>query len=249
MHSNSLDGKVALISGAAGGVGSAIAARLVSEGARVIVSDVDDAAGSALIATLGSAARFAHLDVTNEEQWIAAVALAIDEHGGLDILVNNAGIYRYSLLEDTALTDYLTLVQINQVGTFLGMKTAVSALKSSTSGSIINISSVAGMRGGMGKSGYASSKWAVRGLTKVAASELGVHGVRVNAILPGGIDTPMLDDVPGGDEFRRHPATSTPIGRIGLPDDVAGLVRWLASDEAGYVTGSEFVIDGGTTAA
>lgn len=244
----SLNGRIALISGAAGGLGSAIARRLVAEGASVVLSDLDDDRGESAARELGPRARYIHHDVTDERHWESAVAFSTAEFGRLDILVNNAGVYRNTPLVNTPLEEYMEVIGINQVGTFLGMKTAAPALAAAGDASIINISSVAGLRGGIGKSGYASSKWAVRALTKVAASELAADGIRVNAILPGGLDTRMLDEVPGADAFRADPAATAPLGRVGRPDDIANLTVWLASDQAGYMTGAELTVDGGMTA-
>lgn len=238
-----LDGRVALISGGARGMGAAEARLFVAQGASVVVGDILDDQGGALAAELGSAARYLHHDVRDEEAWAEAVGLALRDFGRLDILVNNAGIFRSSRLVETSLDDYMRIIWINQVGTFLGMRAAAPAMIENGGGSIINISSVAGLRGGPGLTGYGSSKWAIRGMTKVAATELASYNIRVNSVHPGGVDTDMIDDIPGADEIRRSPAA--PMGRLGTVDDVANVVLWLASDESCYATGAEFVIDGG----
>jgi 3alpha(or 20beta)-hydroxysteroid dehydrogenase len=187
-----------------------------------------------------------HHDVTDEGDWTAAVDAATTAFGRLDILVNNAGIFRWSRLTDTTLDDYMSVVAINQVGTFLGMKAVVPAMTAAGGGSIVNISSIAGLRGSAGTIAYVASKWAVRGMTKVAALELARLGIRVNSIHPGLIDTAMLGEVPGDiDRMVRR----VPLGRIASADDVARQALWLASDDSSYTTGAEFVVDGGITAA
>jgi 3alpha(or 20beta)-hydroxysteroid dehydrogenase len=242
-----LDGKVAIITGAAGGQGAAEARLFAAEGARVMITDVRDDEGASVAAAIGDAARYLHHDVGDESAWTAVVTEALAAFGRLDVLVNNAGIYRHGTVVDTSLDDYLAVITVNQVGTFLGMKAVAPTMMAGGGGSIINISSLAAYRGGPGKVAYASSKWAVRGMTKVAAFELASHGIRVNSVHPGGIDTAMLDALPGIDAIRDAPP-AIPMGRFGSPDEVARLVLWLASDESSYSTGSEFVIDGGATA-
>lgn len=239
-----LDGKVALISGGARGMGAAEARLFVSEGACVVIGDVLEEEGKATAAALGDAACFVHLDVSSEKDWQAAVVLAEERFGKLDVLVNNAGILRFGMLEETELEEYELVIRINQTGVFLGMKSAAPALRRAGAGSIVNISSAAGIKGIGGAVAYTASKFAVRGMTKTAAIELGPAGIRVNSVHPGGVETPMTTPVgassePGAQEY------TTPIPRIGQPDEVAQLVLWLASDKSSFSTGSEFIVDGG----
>ncbi len=242
-----LEGRVALISGGARGMGAEEARLFAKEGAKVVIGDVLDEDGEKTAAEIGDASVFVHLDVTSEADWQAAVGRAESEFGRLDALVNNAGILRVGLIENTSLEDYEQIVRINQTGVFLGMKSAIPAMKRAGGGSIVNISSMAGLEGIGGAIGYTASKFAVRGMTKVAAIELGSHGIRVNSVHPGGIETPMTTGMgAGGDEER--PGVSYPIARIGRPDEVAQLVLFLASDRSSYSSGAEFVIDGGGSA-
>lgn len=243
-----LDGKVVLISGGARGQGAAEARLFVAEGARVVVGDVLEKECGEVAAQLGEAARAVTLDVTDEASWAAAVQTTVDAFGRLDILVNNAGIVRASPLESTPLDDYMAVVKVNQVGVFLGMRAVVSAMREAGGGSIVNISSNAGMEGVQGVVAYVASKWAVRGMTKTAAMELGRYGIRVNSVHPGGVDTPMI----AGDEFegvdQDEVFGAQPIPRVGQPEEIARLVLFLASDESSFSTGSEFVADGGRLA-
>ena len=225
-----LEGKVALITGGARGQGEAEARRFVAEGARVVIADVLDDAGRRVAAELGDAARYQHLDVTNEDDWHTAVLATLAHFGRLDILVNNAAILKL------------------QVGCWLGMKSALAALKDAGGGSIANVSSTAGMEGVAGGSAYVSSKFAVRGMTKAAALEFGRYGIRVNSVHPGGIDTVMARPPEYADFDSSSIYSGLPIARIGKPDEVASLVLFLASDESAYCTGSEFIVDGGMLA-
>lgn len=240
-----LNGKVALISGGARGQGEAEARRFVAEGARVVLGDVLETECRAVVESLGEAARGLRLDVTQEEDWARAVATAEDAFGRLDVLVNNAGIVRTGFLEETSLADYRAVIEVNQVGTFLGMRAVVPAMRESGGGSIINISSNAGIEGVQGVIGYVASKWAIRGMTKTAALELGRYGIRVNSVHPGGVATPMI----GADDFDSVDQdavwSAQPIPRVGQPEEIANLVLFLASNESSYSTGSEFVADGG----
>jgi 3alpha(or 20beta)-hydroxysteroid dehydrogenase len=245
-----LDGKVALITGGAGGQGTAESRRFVAEGARVAIADVTDEAGKALADELGDAAVYLHLDVTSEDDWTAAVEAVETQFGKLDVLVNNAGILRFSAIADTTLDDYMKVIQVNQVGVFLGMRTAVEPMKRAGGGSIVNISSIEGMFGGPFLVAYTASKFAVRGMTKVAAVELGQHGIRVNSIHPGAVATDMTGSIPGVDAeaMARFLSPAVPVGRLATAEDVSNLCLFLASDESGYCSGSEFVIDGGVGA-
>ncbi|MEA3019302.1 MAG: 3alpha(or 20beta)-hydroxysteroid dehydrogenase [Actinomycetota bacterium] len=243
-----LDGKVALISGAARGQGEAEARLFAAEGAKVVLADVLDEDGTTVAKDIGEAAAYLHLDVTSEDDWQAAVDKAIDRFGAIDVLVNNAGIFTMNGLATTSLEEYRRVIDINQVGVFLGMRAVSSHMAGRASGSIVNISSVAGLQGSMGTISYTASKFAVRGMTKVVAKELAPFGVRVNSVHPGLIDTAMLrqiTDVVGDDDRLK---ASVPIGRFAAADDVANLVLFLASDESTYCTGAEFVVDGGMTA-
>jgi 3alpha(or 20beta)-hydroxysteroid dehydrogenase len=236
-----LAGKVALVSGGARGMGASHVRAMTAEGARVVFGDILDDEGKAVAAEVGEASRYVHLDVTKPEDWDAAVATAIGEYGGVDVLVNNAGIINIGTLEDYALSEWHRILDINLTGVFLGIRAVVKPMKEAGRGSIINISSIEGMAGTIACHGYTATKFAVRGLTKSAALELGPSGIRVNSIHPGLIKTPMTEWVPE-DIF------NTALGRIAQPKEVSNLVVYLASDESSYSTGSEFVVDGGTTA-
>jgi 3alpha(or 20beta)-hydroxysteroid dehydrogenase len=244
-----LDGKTALITGGARGQGAAAARRFVAEGARVMIADVLSEEGKALADELGDAAWFQQLDVGDEQAWQDAMTEVDRVLGRLDVLVNNAGILFFAPLDQMSLADYERVIRINQIGTFLGMRSAAQMMKRQGSGSIVNISSVEGIAGMPMLTAYAASKFAIRGMTKVAAMELGPEGIRVNSVHPGAIDTSMVSTALGG-----HPVDLSLIGervalaRVGQPEDVANLVLFLASDESGYCTGGEFVVDGGATA-
>ena len=245
-----LDGKVALITGGAGGQGSVESRRFIQEGARVAIADVADEPGKALADELGDAALFVHLDVTNEQDWAAGVEQTESAFGKLDVLVNNAGILKFSPLADMTLEAYMQVISVNQVGTFLGMRAAVEPMRRAGGGSIVNISSIEGMFGGPFLVAYTASKFAVRGMTKVAAVELGQHGIRVNSIHPGAVETNMVGDIPGVDmaAMAKFLAPAIPAGRLATAEDVSNLCLFLASDESAYCSGSEFVIDGGVGA-
>lgn len=243
-----LEGKVALISGAARGMGAEEARLFVAEGARVLLGDVLDEEGEKTAAALGDAVIYQRLDVTDEASWQSAVAKAESVFGKLDVLVNNAGVLGFGPIETTTREEYERVIRVNQIGPFLGMKSAIPALRRAGGGSIVNISSLAGMVGLAGAVSYVSSKFAVRGMTKVAALELGRDGIRVNSVHPGGVETPMTR--PLGDRTDDAPAREyrTPIARIGRPDEIAQMVLFLASDKSSYCTGAEFIVDGGDLA-
>ncbi|MDC9005260.1 SDR family oxidoreductase [Mycobacterium marinum] len=236
-----LTGKVALVSGGARGMGASHVRALVAEGAHVVLGDILDDEGRAVAAELGDAARYVHLDVTQPEQWTAAVDTAVNEFGGLHVLVNNAGILNIGTIEDYALSEWQRILDINVTGVFLGIRAVVKPMKEAGRGSIINISSIEGLAGTIASHGYTVSKFAVRGLTKSTALELGPSGIRVNSIHPGLVKTPMTEWVPE-DLFQ------TALGRAAEPMEVSNLVVYLASDESSYSTGAEFVVDGGTVA-
>jgi 3alpha(or 20beta)-hydroxysteroid dehydrogenase len=242
-----LAGRVALISGAARGQGAAEARLFAAEGAAVVLGDVLDGEGSAVAAEIGPAAAYVHLDVTREDAWREAVGVARARFGRLDVLVNNAGILRAGPIETLPLEDFETVVRVNQVGCFLGMRAAIPAMRAAGRGSIVNVSSIAGIRGRPGVVAYVASKWAITGMTKTAAIELGPLGIRVNSIHPGAIDTPMIA-APEFSAAREAHLATLPIARIGVSGDVAPLALFLASDESAYCTGAEFVVDGGATA-
>jgi 3alpha(or 20beta)-hydroxysteroid dehydrogenase len=245
---SNLNGKVALITGAARGQGAAEARLFAQRGAKVMLCDILDSEGQAVAAEIGANAAYLRLDVTSEASWQAAVKAAVAKFGKLNVLVNNAGIVKVTALADCPLEEYMQVIQVNQVGVFLGMKTVAPAMKQAGGGSIVNISSIDGLIGMTGGTAYCASKFAVRGMTKVAALELGKDGIRVNSIHPGGILTPMitgagLDAQTAGEIFGR-----VPLQRIGQPEEIATLAAYLASDDASYSTGSEFIADGGLTA-
>jgi len=242
-----LDGRVALITGGARGQGAAEARLFAAEGAQVVITDVLDDDGKQTAADIGSAATFHHHDVTREAEWTGIVDSVLAEHGQLDVLVNNAGILAIAPLVMTTEEDYRRVIDVNQVGVFLGMKAVVPHMVERQTGSIVNISSVAGLRGAPGMIAYGASKWAVRGMTKSVAREVASFGVRVNSIHPGIIDTPMLE------EFEKwgimDPVLEqVPVSRKADADEVARLALYLASDDSSYSTGSEFVVDGGMMA-
>ncbi|MDQ0380044.1 glucose 1-dehydrogenase [Amycolatopsis thermophila] len=242
-----LDGKTALITGAARGQGAAAARRFTEEGARVVIADVADAEGRALADEIGAV--YQHLDVSREDDWAAAVRRAEDEFGGLTVLMNNAGILHFSELAGTSLADYERVIRINQIGAFLGMRSVVEPMTRAGGGSIINVSSVEGLAGMPFLVAYTASKFAIRGMTKVAALELGSKGIRVNSVHPGMIDTKMVSDAAGGAEIDTSwVGKKVALGRVGQPAEIAQLAVFLASDESSYSTGAEFVADGGATA-
>jgi 3alpha(or 20beta)-hydroxysteroid dehydrogenase len=244
----SLAGKRALITGAAKGQGAAAARLFVQLGASVVIADVLDEPGQALADELGAAAGYAPLDVRSASAWEAAVQDAADRMGGLDVLVNNAGILRAAPLETMPLATYREVIDVNQVGCFLGMQAATAPMRASGGGSIVNISSVAGLKGVPDVIGYVASKWAIRGMTKAAAIELGAYGIRVNSVHPGTVDTDMVNGPDFASVDRTAYFSGLPVARIGEPEEVAALVGFLASDASSYITGGEFVIDGGELA-
>jgi cyclopentanol dehydrogenase len=247
-----LDGKVALISGGARGQGAAEARLFVREGAAVVFGDVRDADGKQVeadIRTAGGKATYVHLDVTREADWRSAVATAVQTYGKLNVLVNNAGILLRSKIEETAEDDWDRVMAVNLKGVFLGTKCALPAMRQAGGGSIINISSTAGLVGSPGENAaYTASKGAVRLFTKATAIEHTRDNIRCNSVHPGPIATDMIKDMLEDQARWEQRLRRLPMGRVGTPEEVAYGVLYLASDESSYVTGSELVIDGGTTA-
>ena len=248
-----LDGKVALISGAARGMGRAEARLFAAEGAKVALCDVVDGEGKTAAEEIGANALYQHLDVTNEDEWETAVTATTSAFGKLDVLVNNAGIAEAAPLAEMTLDSYRRVTEVNQTGVFLGMRAVIEAMTAAGGGSILNISSIDGMVGMDNLTSYVASKWAVRGMTKVAAMELASRNIRVNSIHPGFILTTLgvdegVDPAEVHALLNSHAERLTPMGRPGKPEDIAMLALFLASDESSYSTGSEFVADGGLIA-
>ena len=237
-----LAGQVALITGGARGMGEAEARLFAQQGATVIIADVLDTEGAQLAHEIGDNASYMHLDVSDENNWAQVMGSIDEQYGGLDILVNNAGILRFATIEDMTLEQYMAIVNINQVGTFLGMRSAIPLLRKKSGKSIINISSFDAMTGSNGLIAYAASKWAIRGMTKVAARELGQEGIRVNSVHPGGISTAMTGDT---SSWAHNVRKLVPLYRAGEPEEIAKTVLFLASNQSSYTTGSEFTVDGG----
>jgi 3alpha(or 20beta)-hydroxysteroid dehydrogenase len=236
-----VEGKVALVSGGARGIGAAIVRRLVEEGASVVFGDVLDDSGHALAAELGERTRFVHLDVTRSQDWDEAVKLAESAFGRLDILVNNAGIVKFGSILDVSIQDWNAVIDVNLNGVFLGIRAAAKPLVASGAGSIVNISSIAGFIGIEALASYNAAKFGIRGLTKSVALDLGRHGVRVNSVHPGTIETNMIA---GQEPDQSHVA----LKRVGKAVEIANMVLFLASDASSFSTGAEFVVDGGELA-
>ncbi|HQR04115.1 MAG TPA: SDR family NAD(P)-dependent oxidoreductase [Rhodocyclaceae bacterium] len=247
-----LQGRSALITGAARGIGAACARRFAAEGARVLVTDRRDDEGQALVDALntrhGDVARYCSLDVADEAGWAAAVAAAEAAFGALHLLVNNAGIIRNIPFEQLDADTFRKVVEVNLTGTFLGMKAAVPAMKRAGGGAIVNFSSVQGMEGREGLMAYSASKFGIRALTKTAAIELGAHGIRVNAVLPGPTRTPMTARPHWTDADYDAAYGNYPLGRMASADEIAEMVLFLASDRASFCTGGDYAVDGGMLA-
>lgn len=252
--------RVALVTGAAHGIGEAVARRCAADGLRVVVTDIDDEAGRAVAASIGDAAEFRRLDVRSEEDWERVTDAVLQTHGRLDVVVNNAGITGFEEgpvphdPEHAELADWRRVHETNLDGTFLGCRAAIRAMRPSGSGVIVNVSSRSGLSGVPGAAAYASSKAAIRNHTKSVALYCAEQGLRIrcNAVFPGAILTrmwePMLGDGPDREDRMRSLVADVPVQRMGTPEEVAAAVAYLASEEAGYTTGSELVIDGGLTA-
>jgi 3alpha(or 20beta)-hydroxysteroid dehydrogenase len=241
-----LAGKVVVVTGAARGIGAAIAARVTLEGATVVVADILDDEGHAVARSLGAPTSYVRLDVANEQSWAYLAATMADRFGGIDALVNNAGVLHMGPIAETTVDDYLRLVAVNQLGCFLGLRTAAASMTNRGGGSIVNLSSALGMVGMAGMVAYTATKFAIRGMTKAAAVELGPSGIRVNSVHPTGVITPMSDPARFGG--RARDLSRIPLRRLADVDEVAQLVSFLVSDASSYCTGSEFVVDGGVLA-
>ena len=246
-----LKDKVVIITGGVGGIGSATVRLFAVEGVKLVIVDVNENEGEALASELkddGYAATFISLDVTNEQQWIRAVDATIEKYGQLDILVNNAGIFRMETVDETDLELWNRIQEVNATGVFLGIKHGAAAMRRSGGGSIVNISSGAGIVGSATGAAYHASKGAVRLLTKAAAIQYAADGIRVNSVHPGVTNTPMIRELMADETAGAGFLAGTPMGRLGRPEEIANAILFLASDEASFITGAELVVDGGFTA-
>ncbi|WP_313806728.1 SDR family oxidoreductase [Sphingobium sp.] len=236
-----LSSKIALVSGGSAGMGASHCRAIVEAGGKVVIGDIADEGGAALARELGEAAVYVHLDVTQSDNWDRAVRTAVETFGGLNVLVNNAGIINAGALGSHSLDDWHKIVAVNLTGVFLGMNAAVEEMKKNTPGSIINISSIAGLQAVAGFHGYVATKFGVRGITKSAALELAPFGIRVNSVHPGAVRTPMTKGLPDS-------VSHNAMNRFGRPEEISNVVVFLASDLSSYCTGSEFGADGGEDA-
>ena len=240
-----LEGKVAIVTGAARGMGEATARLFVQEGAKVVLTDVLDEQGQAVAEDLGQDAQFMNLDVASDDGWAQVIGEVDDQHGQIDVLINNAGLVHFTAIEDFDPKDAEKILGVNTIGPMLGVKHVVPIMKRTGKGSIVNVSSVDGLRGCNGLTLYTASKWALRGLTKSLAYELGTSGIRVNSIHPGGVNTPMGNAKNLPPDQLAQAFARVPLQRIGEPEEIAAASLFLASDEATYITGAELAIDGG----
>jgi len=244
-----LENKVALVTGGASGIGASTARRLADEGAKVVITDLSVEQGEATAQAIGSNAIFLRHDVSDEAQWAQVVSRVESTFGPISVLVNNAGIVGpRQVVEDYALSDYRKVIDVNQIGVFLGMKSVVPSMRKAGGGSIINVASVMGLVGSPEAVAYCASKFAVTGMTKAVALELGRHGIRVNSVHPGPIRTPLLLAT-DQDGLLQASAQQLATGRLGEANEIASVILFLASDEASYCTGGAFTADGGWTAA
>ena len=237
--------KVAIVTGGARGMGAATVRLFVAEGAKVMIADVLDADGDALAAELGAHARFLHHDVTDEASWQRVIAATESAFGAIDVLVNNAGILMFKTIAETTRAEFARVLDVNLVGCFLGTRLVGAKMTARGKGSIVNISSVDGMKAANGLAAYNASKWAVRGFTKAAAMEFGHKGVRVNSVHPGGIDTAMGNPYAEAKAEVNKRYGMVPLQRVGEPSEVAYTSLFLASDESSYLCGAEIAVDGG----
>lgn len=240
-----LENKVIIVTGAAQGMGKTHVEKLLAEGARVAITDINKELGEQVSKALGENTIFIQHDVVNESDWQNVVNIVMNKWGHIDVLINNAGITYNTPLEELSLENYMKIVNVNQVSVFLGMKTVASIMKAQKNGSIINVSSMNGLVGGA--IGYTDTKFAVRGMTKAASRELSPHNIRVNSVHPGVIQTSMLEQE-GVKEQVEQFKTTIPMGRVAQTEEVSNMIIFLSSEESSYSTGSEFVIEGGLTA-
>jgi 3alpha(or 20beta)-hydroxysteroid dehydrogenase len=240
-----LDGKVAIVTGGARGMGAATSRLFAAEGAKLVIADLLEEDGARLAQELGSAALFQRHDVSSEDSWQQLLKAAVARYGGVDVLVNNAGVLLFRSLQETSKADFERVLNVNLVGCFLGLRIVGEHMIARGHGSIVNISSVDGMKGANGLGAYAASKWGVRGLTKVAAMEYGHKGVRVNSVHPGGIDTAMGNPYAEARAEVNKRYTMVPLQRVGEPEEVARTSLFLASDDSSYLCGAEIAVDGG----
>lgn len=240
-----LQGKIAIVTGGARGMGAATSRRFVNEGARVIITDVAEEDGAALAGELGASAEFRKMNVAAERDWIDLVETTMQRHGRIDALVNNAGVLLVAPIEAIDEADFDRVMGINVKGALFGLKHVGNVMKAARSGAIVNVSSIDGFRGANALSVYVASKWALRGLTKAAALEFGPRGVRVNSVHPGGVDTTMGNPLGLKGAEVNADYTMVPLQRIGQPDEIAAASAFLCSDNASYVTGAELLVDGG----
>ena len=243
--SGRLKGKVAIVTGAAQGMGAITARLFADEGAAVVLTDIQAGLGAARAQEIGSQAVFVEADVRHEADWSNAIDVAVRRFGGVDILINNAGIWRVAAIQDLRKSELLEIFEVNLIGVVLGMQAVLPAMRARGGGSIVNISSLAGLQGMNGSAAYCASKWAVRGVTKVAALEFGLHRIRVNSIHPGGVDTPMSNPTGVPRSAMNVYMQQVPLQRVAGPEEIARASMFLASDEASYVNGAELAVDGG----
>lgn len=242
-----LSSKVAIITGGSRGIGEAAARLFVQEGAKIVIGDIREEAGRALAEELGEDARFERLDVTSAEDWQRVVETTVASLGGIDALINSAGIYETCPILETSQELFEQTFRINQLGPFLGIRAVTPAMQARGGGAIVNLSSTSGLRGNQYSIAYGSTKWAVRGMSKIAAVELGEHNIRVTSVHPGLIDTPMNQEHMGNERIISR-GRATPLGRHGQPGEVAEMLAFLVSDAASYCSGGEYTVDGAYSA-